>query len=203
MPKVSKDYKNKKKELLLQSALKCFGEKGFQAATMDDIVSYSKTSKGLIYNYFKSKDDLYITLMEERTRNSINHFEEKFKTLETAKGKIHALFEVFLNVSLTKERQEQINVQIEFWLNSGRQENLRKIMLDRYKNQYIKLLVEIIKEGLESGEFHKSIKPEIAAAMFWAYIDGIGLHYGVIGDEYEYKKVFEETEQAYLNYLCK
>ena len=48
-PIVSEEYKRKKKKEILSGALACFAKKGFQAATIDDIVAYSGISKGAIY----------------------------------------------------------------------------------------------------------------------------------------------------------
>ena len=42
-----------------------FAEKGFDAATLDEIANRAEFSKGAIYGYFKDKDDLFISLIEE------------------------------------------------------------------------------------------------------------------------------------------
>jgi hypothetical protein len=46
LPIVSENYKKNKKALILKSAFECFAQKGFQVATMEDIVNHSKMSKG-------------------------------------------------------------------------------------------------------------------------------------------------------------
>ncbi|MFD0049887.1 TetR/AcrR family transcriptional regulator [Actinomycetes bacterium NPDC127524] len=201
MPKVSDDYKEKKREHLLESALKCFGEKGYQAATMDDIVAYSKTSKGLIYNYFKSKEELYISLMEERTSKSFKQLAERFTAIDSAKEKIRVLFSIYKDRPETSEWRNIISVHMEFWINSAKQDKLGEIMKNRYKEQYRLFMADIIEEGKKKGEFKKEVSSEVAGSLFWAIIDGICLHYSVVAEDYAYIEHFEIAEEMYMNYL--
>ncbi|MDG4657830.1 TetR/AcrR family transcriptional regulator [Ectobacillus antri] len=203
MPKVSEEYKERKRELLLESALQCFSEKGYYATTIDDIAAYSKTSKGFIYNYFNSKEELYIALMEERTSRTFTALRERFATIEGATGKIKELFRMYREAKVGLQWQGLIRVHMEFWIHSARHENLRDIMVSRYKYQYRDFLKEIIEEGKASGEFEAHVDATVIASMFWGIIDGLSLHYSVIGDEYEYRSHFIQAEQMVLLYVGK
>lgn len=200
-PKVSEDYKERKRESLLASALKCFGEKGYHSTTMDDIVAYSKTSKGLIYNYFKSKEELYLTLMQERTKLTFEKINDRFKNLATSTEKVKELLLMYREITLTEEWRNLIRVHMEFWINSARHDHLQKIMIERYKDQYRAFLSEIIEEGKKTGEFKKEINADIVSGLYWAYIDGICLHYSVVEDDELYKEQFKQTEEMIMNYI--
>ncbi|MBN2981924.1 TetR/AcrR family transcriptional regulator [Cohnella algarum] len=52
-----------KKQQVLEAALKCFSHKGFQAASMQDIADELGMAKGSLYFYFKSKDDLLLSVI--------------------------------------------------------------------------------------------------------------------------------------------
>lgn len=52
------DIRKQKKELILQSALELFAENGFHATSISQIAKKAKISKGLIYNYFESKNEI-------------------------------------------------------------------------------------------------------------------------------------------------
>lgn len=201
MPKVSDDYKERKRESLLESALKCFGEKGYHSTTMDDIVAYSKTSKGLIYNYFKSKEELYIALMQERTKRTFEKIDEHFKHCTTSTEKIKELFKMYREITLTEEWRHLIRVHMEFWINSARHEHLQNIMIDRYKKQYLEFIIEIIEQGKKSGEFKEDVQADLVSSLFWAYIDGICLHYSVVEEDELYKQQFKQTEEMIMNYI--
>jgi len=62
MPKVVPEYKEEAKSRILEAANKVFAEKGYHEATMDDIAKRLGVSKGAIYLYFSSKEDLFEAL---------------------------------------------------------------------------------------------------------------------------------------------
>jgi AcrR family transcriptional regulator len=59
MPKVVPEYKEEAKSRILETANRVFAEKGYHEATMDDIAKRLGVSKGAIYLYFASKEDLF------------------------------------------------------------------------------------------------------------------------------------------------
>src|SRR5919198_6132991 len=54
------------REELLEAAARVFAEKGFQAASVDEIAERAGFSKGAVYWHFESKDDLFFALLAER-----------------------------------------------------------------------------------------------------------------------------------------
>ncbi|MGG1398061.1 TetR/AcrR family transcriptional regulator [Bacillus salipaludis] len=201
MPKVSDDYKERKRMSIMENALKCFGEKGYYSTTMDDIVAYSKMSKGLIYNYFKSKEELYISLMDERSAKTLEFLREKFKEIPSAKGKIDELFRIYREASLTEEWRTFVRVHLEFWIYSSHQQHLREMMHSRFKDQFRGFFAELVEEGKRDGEFKPGTNAEVVAGLFWAFIDGICLHYTVLWEDYTYKEHFRIFEDMVKNYL--
>jgi AcrR family transcriptional regulator len=201
MPKVSEEYKERKRISILESALKCFGEKGYHSTTMDDIVAYSNMSKGLIYNYFRSKEELYVSLMDERSKGTLEYLRNQFRQIPTAKGKINEFFRVYREAALTEEWRSFIRVHLEFWLYSSRQEDLRELMNSRYKGQFRNFIAEIIEEGKGTGEFKSSVKVDIVASLFWSFVDGICLHYSLLWEDYDYIEHFNVLEEMVMNYL--
>ncbi|MGG4490304.1 TetR/AcrR family transcriptional regulator [Metabacillus idriensis] len=202
-PIVSNEYKEKKKRHILESALKAFGEKGFQLATIDDIVAESGLSKGAIYNYFKSKEEIYLQLMQVRTEENIAKLKKTFQESVTAKEKLHRFFKNYAEIELSEKWQKMIGVHLEFWIHSGRDEELKQVMTDRYDNVYQALLIEIIEEGIKQNEFKIDTDPSLVSSMVWGTIDGICLHYSVIGGSYPYQKQIRALEEMIFLYLGK
>jgi TetR/AcrR family transcriptional regulator, transcriptional repressor of aconitase len=58
MPRVSRDYLDRRREEILAAALRCFAREGFHRTTMQDIVAESGLSPGALYRYFAAKEDL-------------------------------------------------------------------------------------------------------------------------------------------------
>ena len=60
MPKVLPEYKEEAKKRIIEASVKVMSEKGYSQTTMEDIAAYLGVSKGALYLYFKSKDDIIV-----------------------------------------------------------------------------------------------------------------------------------------------
>ncbi|WP_066307997.1 TetR/AcrR family transcriptional regulator [Bacillus sp. FJAT-29814] len=200
MPVVSDDYKKNKKALILKSAFECFAEKGFQVATMEDIVKHSNISKGAIYNYFSSKDEIYIELMNQRTSESINKLKDELGRFTTSHEKLEHLFNTYSDVNKTSDYVNMTKVHIEFWLYSTRKDELRTIMISRF-NMYKDLFKTIIDEGIKNGEFSKKTNSEELSLIFWGVMDGSSLHHAMLLELFPFHNVITELKQIIYSKL--
>lgn len=73
---------------ILSAAEKIFATRGFHTATMDEIAQESAVAKGTVYLYFKSKDDLLFSILEQRM---IEHNQELGVILDKAKSLAEAV----------------------------------------------------------------------------------------------------------------
>ncbi len=64
MPKVVPEYKEEARSRILDAANKVFAERGYHEATMEDIAKRLGVSKGAIYLYFSSKEDLFEAMVK-------------------------------------------------------------------------------------------------------------------------------------------
>ena len=65
-----------RREEILAAAATVFGAKGYAAATVDEIAAEAGVSKGTTYNYFQSKQDLYLQLFQASIMEDEAHTEE-------------------------------------------------------------------------------------------------------------------------------
>lgn len=200
-PIVSDEYKEKKRREILESALRAFAEKGYQTATIDDIVAHSGISKGAIYNYFQGKEDIYIQLMNMRTDLTFQKLEEAFGEFHTATEKIGAIFDMYKNSGNNENWLDLVRVHIEFLINSSRHKELKTIMIERFQSVFQQFVMEIIVEGKRKGEFSEKAAPELAASLIWAVIDGIVMHYSVMEELYPYEQSIETAKEMILSHL--
>lgn len=91
------------KENIINASLKLFSVKGFTSTSMTDIISAAKTSKGGLYNHFKSKDDLFFAALSEA--RSLWREKNLYELEEIADpvGKIVQLFRNYQNRYLTDQ----------------------------------------------------------------------------------------------------
>lgn len=198
-PIVSEEYKRKKKKEILTSALACFARKGFQAATIDDIVAHSRISKGAIYNYFKSKDEIYLELMNEQTKEMNEKLTAKISSFNTAIDKILYLFELYITSNpFEPERKDSVVVHYEFRLHSSRDVNLQQLLQARGNKFFIEFLKDLFEEGKKSGEFKEDIDSHIMANLFWTMVDGATIQ-AILYKEFPYEKVLKTIKLMIMN----
>lgn len=198
-PRVTTEYKEERRAQILQGALYCFAEKGFQATTINDIAQYLQVSKGAIYTYFKSKEEIYIELMRERTQSVIAEIKEQFQCIEKAEDKMQFLFRHFRLESYSLMRQFG-KIHFEFWIYSTRKQELQLLMENRYE-EVIQLVKQVIHQGKKNGEFRYDLDDQMMSQLFWILRDGISLHYSVINHERRYREIWKVAEDVLIGYL--
>ncbi len=67
---------NSKRAVILEAAKYCFKEKGFYGSGIDEIAKKAGITKSLLYYYFKSKDDIFIALLEESLERLLKNISE-------------------------------------------------------------------------------------------------------------------------------
>ena len=71
MPKISEERKTERREQILDGARRCFAENGYEGATVSRLEDEIGLSRGAIFNYFPSKEDLFVELaVRDSTRMS-------------------------------------------------------------------------------------------------------------------------------------
>lgn len=166
------DVSEERRAQIIQAALACFIRKGYNNTTMDDIVAGSGLSKGSLYWYFKSKDELFTKAILS-VLASVG--QDTFTALEqcaTPSDKLRAIAQIAAN--LGKELEGFFGLILEFWASSSNREKASQAWLDALA-QYKDLVVEIVEEGVREGEFKPVDAEQLVWAMLAAY-DGLAAY---------------------------
>jgi len=158
-----KEYLAHRKEIL-SAAEKVFAAKGFFPTTMSEIAHEAEFGTGTLYKYFRSKEDLYFTIIDEKTeeinRLVKNELSQKTPTMERIKNVLQLQFEFieknrnFFRIYISERSRFEWTVK----------EELGKGIHDKMV-AYIKTLSQVIKQGIKEGEF-KPIDPmDLAHAL--------------------------------------
>lgn len=170
-PNVSDERKNQ----ILNAAEQVISKKGLDSTRMDDIAEETGLSKGTLYLYYKSKDDLIIAILERI-------FDGVFKQLDARKGSTLSATEAILQFTEEAIRDYKRMLRIlpiayEFLALAFRNKVVQKA-LSRYFKGYMDVLVPIIQRGIDSGEFRQVDAKEVAitagaiyegTVLLWVY----------------------------------
>jgi AcrR family transcriptional regulator len=187
VPKVSVDHKRTVQDKILNSAEILFSEKGYYATSMDEIVSKSGFSKGAIYSYFTSKEDLFLALQEKQLASSLEQLEALFEPSDSALTKLEKALEMIFE-SQSSCTKEDCRMVFEFWVVAPRIQTLQKRIDERFKKGH-KFVTSIINEGIRNGEFEDDIDADSVTSIMLASLDGLSLHWTFTSQEFEWKRI--------------
>ena len=137
---------------ILSAAEKVFAAKGFFPTTMSDIAREAEFGTGTLYNYFKSKEELYFTLIDEKVeeinRLVKSELSQKTSAVERIKKVLGLQFEFFernrdfFKIYISERNRFEWTVK----------DDLGKGIHDKMVT-YIDTLAEVMRQGIKGGEF--------------------------------------------------
>jgi AcrR family transcriptional regulator len=159
---------DERKAQILNAAESVFTKKGFDEARMDDIAEKTRLSKGTLYLYFKSKDDLIIAILERI-------FQSEFRQLENLQEDDLNASDAILKLTslITKDIVSMLRllpIIYNFLALAFRNKYVQRALKD-YINHYLNILIPIIQRGIDAGEF-RSVDPREVAIAAGAIIEG-------------------------------
>jgi AcrR family transcriptional regulator len=170
MPKVSAQYRSRRKKEILDAALACLAKDGLRRTTMQDIVQRSELSPGAIYRYFQSKDQMVEHVARERhawERDLIANRSSEPDALAALVGIVQDFA-----ASLSTERgREMRRMGIELWAEALHDRRLKKVVLEGVHGP-LALLTELVERAQRDGQLACHIQPEPMARTLIALFHG-------------------------------
>lgn len=140
---------------IVEAAAKVFQEKGFAAASLEDIAAEVGMWKGSLYHYIDSKEELLLAVVKEPAEHILNDLRhvsaldlppaEKIRLVAKAHG--HVLETTFVYASVYLQEV------------AGRKRSTEWAARDR---EYVQLITRMIEEGIDRGDFSPQIDPRTA-----------------------------------------
>jgi len=156
------DVSEERKDQIMNAAEEVFSQKGFSDARMDDIADETGLSKGTLYLYYKSKDDLIIAILDRIFQREF----KAFGTLDIANTSATEAIWGFAERTSNDIRRMMrlLPITYEFMGLAFRNKLVQKAF-KTYFNRYMEILIPIIQHGIDTGEFRPADTKEIALAM--------------------------------------
>ena len=186
-----------KRDIILNSAIKVIAKKGFFSCRTLDISGDAGVAYGSLYQYFKSKEDILLSIFRERWGILIKKVEKVNKTIADPVDKLKAIFDyIFVSYELNPELMKVMIIDIprvrQFYTKEDRK---------LYKSFFMGI-EDIYKEGQDKGVFRTDVSPTIATFVIYGAVDATIRQY-VYNPDFDNKKfpVAEASKQImiYLN----
>ena len=159
-----KNYEKYKK--IIDAATKVFAKKGFYNAKVSEIAQEAGIADGTIYIYFKHKDDILISLFEEKMQEVLDNMKQQISLESDPLKKIEKFALVHLKLIQDNKDIAEI-IQVELRQSSKFMKNYHNIKFF----EYLDLIGHIIQEGKEKGLIREDILPGIAKRAFFGALD--------------------------------
>ena len=155
-----------KRTRIIDGAIEVFAKMGFYNAKISMIAKAAGVADGTIYLYFKSKDDLLISIFEEKMKMVMDVHLGALADCDSATTKLQTFARVHLNLIKNNPALAEL-LQIEL-----RQST--KFMKDYHHERflsYLNIIGDIIYEGIDSGEFRSDINISVGKIIFFGALD--------------------------------
>ena len=158
-----REYEARREEILL-AAERIFSQNGFFKTSMAEIADAAQFAMGTVYRFFKSKEEIYITLVEDKVEELLRLLETATQQQTLAREKLRAVIQVKL--AFADQNRDFFRIYVSEW--SGFEWTIKSAFGERVWKRYlaqIDLVADLIKEGIKKGEFRKVPPKDTSLAL--------------------------------------
>ncbi len=182
----------KLREKILKTAKELFVKNGYNATTTGDIVKYSGSSKGNLYYHFKTKENLFLEILNIEDEKWFTRWREEEKKCQSNREKFYLLNELAIKMDDYYSMQTAI---IEFYSREYESKDIEE-KIKEIEQRYMDMYYDIFNAGNRENEWHiKNI--ESASQIVVATIHGIIMFSPMI-DKKKRVELMEQFSQIFL-----
>jgi AcrR family transcriptional regulator len=170
-PKVNEEYKLNKNKFILESAKNVFIRKGFFDTTMQDIVDECQISRGGLYRYFSSTEEIFEAIMEDDSQSDDDIF-NKFMEMKKSAFEMLNMFIDDEKGSISSIKTTILPASYEFFIKSMRN-NIELDFLKKRYNYVLNTIKKIIDYGIETKEFSNKTSSIEVSRYIITFIEGV------------------------------
>ena len=155
-----------KRALILEAATRVFAERGFFAAQVADIARRAGIAAGTVYLYFRSKDELLVTLFDRTMQDAIREGRDALATVDDPADRLRCIARLHLE-RLGRDRNLAVVFQVELRQSTKFMARLSATRL----RDYLGLIRDTIADGQARGVFRAQVPATLCAKMFFGALD--------------------------------
>ncbi|MNP07860.1 Fatty acid metabolism regulator protein [compost metagenome] len=188
--------KQEKFEMILDAAEKVIAENGYHGSQVSKIAKEAGVADGTIYLYFKSKEDILISLFENRLGRLVSQFNESIQASGSPEEALRSVCEIHFT-----ELEQNIDLayvtQIELRQSSL---ELRKAIGLSLK-PYIVLIEHILQKGVSEGVFRSNLDTKLTRQLIFGAMDEVVTSWLISGRKYSLSSQVDHTVDFFLRGL--
>ncbi len=157
-----------KRRVILDAAVRVFARRGFNGCRVSDIADEAGVAYGLVYHYFRSKDEVLDTLFLERWNVMLEVIRDLDETELTPRDKLATITGFIVDsYRHDPELMKVIIVEVTRAANSFGQTHFAKI------REAYELIADVVADAQARGDFKDTVTPQFAALAFYGAIEQV------------------------------
>lgn len=161
-----------KRDRIIEAAVQVFAKKGYRSARISDIARGAGVADGTIYLYFRNKEDLLLTIFEEKMELILSGLREALEGREEPLDRMRAFaryhfFQLRTYPALAQVLQVELRQSTRF-LHDYRPEKLW---------EYLGIFEKLVVEGQEQGALRADINPFLVKWAFFGALDELSMQW--------------------------
>lgn len=166
------ERKTDKRSLITEAAVEVFAEKGFHLARVSDIARRAGVADGTIYLYFKNKEDLLLSIFEEKMEQMLDEVAVALDGIDDPMERVRR-FAQFHFSRVRDNRSVAEVLQLELRLSNKFMRDYRPEKLWAYLNVF----GQIVRDGQAAGIFRRDIDSFISMWSFFGAMDELSMQW--------------------------
>lgn len=195
MPRVAPDVD--KRQLILDAATRVFAERGFFAAQVADIARRAGIAAGTVYLYFRSKDEILISLFERTMQDAIRDGQTALASIADPATRLRHIARLHLD-RLGRDRDLAVVFQVELRQSTKFMARLSATRL----RTYLGIIRDTIAQGQAEGAFRQGPPPTLTAKMFFGALDEMATNWILSDRKYELVADADAVVDVFLHGLA-
>jgi TetR/AcrR family fatty acid metabolism transcriptional regulator len=183
-----------KRDAILRAAIDVFAERGYFHAQVADVARAAGVAAGTVYLYFKSKDDLLISIFERSMREGLTTGRAAVAHLQDPRERLLRLARGHL-ARLGHDRNLAIVFQVELRQSTKFMERFSATLL----RDYLGLIREAIADGQREGLFRADVKATAAAKMLFGALDEMATNWILSRRRYSLEADADAVVDLFIN----
>jgi TetR/AcrR family fatty acid metabolism transcriptional regulator len=183
-----------KRDAILRAAIDVFAERGFFNAQVADVARAAGVAAGTVYLYFKSKDDLLVSIFDRSMREGLAAGRAAVADLHDPRERLRRLARAHL-ARLGGDRNLAVVFQVELRQSTKFMERFSSTLL----RDYLGLIREAIADGQRAGLFRGDIKPTAAAKMLFGALDEMATNWILSRRRYSLEADADAVVDLFIN----
>ena len=196
--------KEVKKAEILQAAMQVFAQKGVAKTKMMDIANAAGIGKGTIYEYFRSKENIFGSAFLNFFGRIEQEITEALEKTEDPIEKLQAFIKISAHIWLDTDARFA-GIIMDFWAEGirNKDENILGIInLEQIYTEYRRMIGNILNDGIRQGVF-RSVDTTSVSALIIATLDGIMLQWIINRELFDINHVGDVLLDSLLNGIRK